>query len=142
LHVGHADRAAELSAARASIGTTNPNMKTLNMLLLFCAMSSPALFASDPIEPPRDVYPEKLAKFSDTAEQELRTIRGQLDAATAEAPQTVKFRYAEVYTQLNRCEALLGEVKIADPLDVNARKTEYEKVRAQLLNLLKVVRGQ
>jgi len=117
-------------------------MKTLNVLLLFCAVSTTALFAGDPIQPPRDAYPERLAKYSDTAERELRTIRGQLDAATVEAPQTVRFRYNEVYTQLNRCEQLLGEVKIVGPLEVNTKKADYENARVQLLNLLKIARGQ
>src|ERR1700712_1619301 len=99
-------------------------MKTRYTLSLFCVLASTALYAKagDTIAPPHDNYSERLEKYSDTAERDLRGIRSQIEAATNGASQTVRFRYNEVYTQLDQCQQLLGEVKIADSHDVDVKK--------------------
>lgn len=118
-------------------------MKTLKLSLLFgAALAALSLFAADPIVPQLDLYPERLATFTGHLERDLRGIRAEADRTTGDASLALKMRYAEVYTLLNRCEDLVGQMKIASSLELGSLRSDYETTHAQLLAALKVARGE
>lgn len=115
-------------------------MKNITSYLTWlCALVGfSAAFAGE--KPATDSYTQAVTAYVNAAGQQLHAIRGEVDAATKNATEAVKQKYAGVYAQLDRCDKMLGGLKAAGQKDFDPLKAKFEQGRNKMVKLLEAAR--
>jgi len=112
------------------------------MLSLLCLAGGllilPAAGAADAANP--DAYTQAVASYITAASQQLSAIRNEVDAATRNATEAVKQKYARVYAELDRSDKVLAALKTAEAQDFDKFKAEFELTRDKMIKALDTVR--
>ena len=112
-------------------------MKTANRMLLAAALFG-LMAGVGPVRGQASSYEQAVAIYVEAAAQEMRTIRKQADAVAVD--DAGRRAYADVYRELNSCDALVAQLRVAVPRDFDPVKARYEKQRFVLINVLEATR--
>ena len=86
-------------------------------------------------------YDKAVQSYVEAATKEMAAIRSQADGAVGVSPEApVKQRFAKVYSQLDECDKLLGDLKKATPADFDKIKLRFEQARTAALKSLDAAR--
>ena len=108
------------------------------LVLLGALIGLPAAFAGEKTK--TDPYTQAVTVYVESASQQLRSIRGEVDAVTKNSTDIVKQRYVEVYHELDRCDKLIARMKNAEQVDFDRTKAKFEHARAEMIEVLQTVR--
>ncbi|MFA5057931.1 MAG: hypothetical protein WC485_07440 [Opitutaceae bacterium] len=118
-------------------------MKTLRLVLFTAILTTVRVAAGETsTADPADAYAQAVQSYVSAAEQELASIRAQVDTEVKPAAADVKQRYAPVYAKLEQCEKLLAELKEAGSADFDRIKADFERARDEMVKALAAARQQ
>ncbi|MDD2764581.1 MAG: hypothetical protein PHE83_11465 [Opitutaceae bacterium] len=118
-------------------------MKTVRLALLTLVLTAVRAAAGEPsAADPADAYAQAVNSYVSAAEQQLVSIRVQVDAEVKPAAADGKQRYAPVYAKLEQCDKLLAELKEAGSADFDKIKADFERARDEMVKALAAARQQ
>ena len=110
-------------------------MKSLRTIMMCGALLlAPMALAQETPPEPVDDYAYRVAVFANSEAGDLAGWRRTADAVIAGKPEPTRRRDAEFYNLLERCERLLGELRIAPEIEFGWRRDAYTQAKLDLLN--------
>jgi hypothetical protein len=115
-------------------------MKNLLVVLVLVSLISGAVGGRALAADPQTQYAQAVKAYVDAATDELRAIRGSVDAQVAAIKgENEKARFDVVFAKLDACDKLLVDLKKSGPRDFDHIKVKYEQARGEAVKALDAV---
>lgn len=113
--------------------------KSVALCLVLTLTPPAAMFADTGPTDADNLRQEAVAQYIDGASKELEAYGRQI--STAARPEN-QDQYREAKTKLDECNALVSDLKTADPKHFDGIKAKYERTRGELVKALQAAQGK
>jgi type II secretory pathway pseudopilin PulG len=107
-------------------------MKNLRVVLVVASLLSAGAVLRAQGSDPQTQYAQAVKAYVDAATDELRALRANVDTQVASITNDAdKRRFDAVFSKLDACDKLLGELKKSGPRDFDRIKRDFESTRGE-----------